>query len=75
MHLEYNNDTRDALKDMVLDLKSTFKKYNRSTRRQAWDALLSRHGVDQVEKLINNPNQPVIGIPRMRFRDWMEENG
>jgi hypothetical protein len=66
------NDVRDALTDMIFGLKDTFKKYTRSTRRQAWNSLMSHAGKEQVEKLIMSPTRPVRGIAKLRFKEWIE---
>ncbi len=69
-----SNDNRDAIEDIIFGLKKTFKNYNRSTRRQAWEAVLSAKGRKQVDKLINNPDQPITGLPKLRFKEWFDQN-
>lgn len=69
---KFSNDSRDALKDMLYSLKGIFKQYTRPTRRSAWHDLTdTKSGKQQVEKLLTNPDQPIVGIPRLRFKEWL----
>lgn len=66
------NDPRDALTDMVKGLTSTFKQYDMTARRKAWQALTSAAGKAQVEKLITSPGRPVVGLSRLlSFKEWL----
>ncbi len=67
-----SSDPRDALGDLFSCLKGTFKRYDRSARRKAWEALTSGNGKSEVGKLINNPGHVVTGVPRfLKFKEWL----
>ena len=69
------SDPRDALKDMVNSLASTFKRYDRTARTKAWKSLSSSGGKQYVDKLLNSPTRPIVGVERLlRFKEWFEEN-
>ncbi len=69
-----SSDSRDALKDMVRGLASTFKQYDRRARHKAWDSLTSSGGKQFVGKLLNSPNRPIVGVERLlRFKEWYYE--
>jgi hypothetical protein len=66
------NDARDALASLFSCVQSTFKRYDRSSRRQAWNALITGKGKEEVNKLLNSPTHQVIGIPRLlKFKEWL----
>lgn len=70
-----STDPRDALSDLFRSIQSTFNKYNRTARKQAWDGLVSTKGRDQINKLLNSPTHQVTGIPSiLRFKEWFEKN-
>lgn len=66
------SDPRDALEDIVSDLKKTFKRYDRTARRKAWDSLSKPRGKELVRGLLLNPERPVVGLPRLlSFKEWL----
>jgi hypothetical protein len=66
-----SSDPRDALADLLGCVKSTFKKYDRTARRKAWDALQQGKGHEKVKKLINNPDQQINNSATfLRFKEW-----
>ena len=68
-------DARKATSELIGDIRGVFKKYTRSARRKSWDALTSSGGKSVVNKLINDPRAPVVGIPRLlKFKEWMEKS-
>ena len=67
------NDPRDALHDIVHNLKSIFGRYDRTARRKAWKAIEKPAGERLLKNLIMNPKRPVVGIPRLlSFKEWLE---
>lgn len=70
-----STNPRDALTDLFRGIQSTFGKYNRTARKQAWDGLVSTKGREQVNKLLNSPTHQVTGIPNLlKFKEWLETN-
>lgn len=65
-------DPRLALTDILYGLKGIFKNYSRSARKEAWRGVQSAKGKAQIEKLLNNPDHPLVGIPRiLDFKEWI----
>jgi hypothetical protein len=61
---------RDAIENIVRNLRKSFKDMTLQTRRKAWKSVRSDNGEKQVKKLIVNPNrqiQPLI----MSFKEWI----
>lgn len=70
-----SSDPRDALSDLFGCIKGTFKRYDRTARRKAWQAVTSGKGASEVKKLIDNPGQQVTGIPTfLKFKEWVRLN-
>jgi hypothetical protein len=68
------SDPRDALSDIVHNLKSTFGRYNRTARRKAWDALEKPAGKKVVRDLVMNPKRPILGLPKLlSFKEWLDQ--
>lgn len=69
-----NSDARKTLQELVDDIKRVFKKYSRTARERAWDALTSSRGKKEIDQLIKNPSKNVYGVNRwLSFKDWVEE--
>lgn len=67
-----SNDSRDALSNMISCLRSTFKKYDRSTRKKAWKALQNHKEIDE---LLDSPSRPITGTARwLNFKEWLLKN-
>lgn len=67
------SDPRDALSDIVYNLKSIFGRYDRTARRKAWDALEKPAGQKLVRGLVTNPERPIVGLPKLlSFKEWLE---
>jgi hypothetical protein len=70
-----SSDPRDALKDMVHSLASTFKRYDRRARTKAWNSLSSSGGKQYVSKLLNSPSRPIVGVERLlKFKEWFYDH-
>jgi len=61
-----SSDARDALVDIVNSIRTIFKKYDRPSRKRAWHSLQVGQGKSHIEKIINSPSMPVVGI-----RTWL----
>lgn len=61
---------QNATVDMASALKDVFKKYTRQTRAKAWSKLTSRQGMDEVEKIIQDPNRPLSQFRKLNFAEW-----
>jgi hypothetical protein len=67
------SDPRDTLKEILFSLKGIFGRYTRSARKEAWRGLESAKGKAEVNKLLNNPNHPIVGVPRiLDFKEWLQ---
>lgn len=67
-------DPRLAAKDILQNLKSIFGQYSRSARKEAWRGIQSPKGKNEIEKLLNNPSHPIVGVPRiLDFHEWLKE--
>ena len=67
-----SSDPRKATKDLLNDIKKTFKKYTRGAREKAWGAVTSKNGNHLVNRLARDPGTPVVGIPRLlSFKEWI----
>jgi hypothetical protein len=68
-----NSDAREALTDMVLSLRSIFKKYDRGARKKAWKSLQIGQGKHEINQLLDSPSKPLVGIQKwLTFREWIE---
>jgi hypothetical protein len=61
---------QNATVDMASALKDVFKKYTRQTRSKAWSKLTSRQGMDEVEKILQDPNRPLSQFRKLNFAEW-----
>lgn len=65
-------DPREALKEILFSLKGIFGRYSRSARKEAWKGVESAKGKAEINKLLNNPNHPIVGVPRiLDFKEWI----
>jgi hypothetical protein len=74
------NDARDALHDIMFGLKAVFARYDRSTRKRAWDATQKPEGKRMIDSLLTNPSHQIIGLPRLLsgekgFKEWFKAQG
>jgi hypothetical protein len=66
------SDPRDALSDIVHCLATVFKKYDRKARKTAWKSLNSTEGEKLIEKILDSPTRPIIGLPKLlKFKEWL----
>jgi hypothetical protein len=70
-----SSNLRQAQVDMASALKDVFKKYVRSTRKKAWDAITSKKGHEEMDKLITQPSRPISRFRALNFREWMGPYG
>lgn len=67
-----SSDPRDALHDIVHCLKGVFKQYDRAARKKAWKSLQTSKGSQEINQLLDSPNRPVTGLPRLlSFKEWL----
>jgi hypothetical protein len=67
------SDPRQAISDMVYDLRDIFKKYSHPARKKAWDSLQQGEGKRHMKGLIENPNKPIVGVFQwLSFKEWLE---
>ncbi len=73
---DQNSDARRAIKELAGGIQSVFKRYSKTARRSAWEGLTHGGGAELINKLIQSPSKPLVGVERfLRFREWMESNG
>lgn len=44
-----------GLQDLAEALRSVFKKYAKNTRKEIWQKLTTKKGMEQVNRIINDP--------------------
>lgn len=70
-----SSDARNALEDIFKSLQGIFKHYNRSARKNAWQATISTQGKNEVDKLINSPTRQLVGIRKLlSFKEWFNHS-
>lgn len=69
------NDARPAIKDLIDAIRSVFKKYTRETREKSWkNGIQSADGKNTIDKLIKNPNVPIIAPYKLlKFKEFVEQ--
>lgn len=69
------SDPRQAISDMVFSLRDVFKKYDRHSRKKAWNSLQNGDGKRHMGELIDNPGKPIVGVYKwLSFKEWIEED-
>ncbi len=69
-----SSDSRDALSNIFSSLKGVFQRYDRSTRKKAWNATQTAKGKQEINQLLDSPNRPVTGLPKLlKFKEWMKD--
>jgi hypothetical protein len=69
-----SSNLRQAQVDMASVLRDVFKKYVRSTRKQAWDAITSKKGQEEMDKLLTQPSRPISRFRALNFREWLKND-
>lgn len=68
---ESSSDPRDALSSLLGCIQGTFKRYDRAARKKAWEALGKGKGKEEINRLLNNPNSQITGVPTfLKFKEW-----
>ena len=67
------NDARPAVTDLISAIRGVFTQYTRETRDKAWHkGIESVDGKNAINKLIKNPNVPIVGQYRfLKFKEWL----
>lgn len=70
------SNKRDAIEDLIKNLRKSFKDMSYPTRKKAWKAVTSEKGKKEIDKIIVNPNRQVdsLLIKRFSFREWIKSN-
>ena len=67
-----STDARDAVNDLLYSIKGIFGRYSRSARKEGWAGVQSPKGRTIINKLLNNPDAPLIGLSRLvDFKKWI----
>jgi hypothetical protein len=60
---------------MAKALQGVFKQYTRHARKEGFRDLISKKGIDNLEKMVVNPNRPLSAFRQLSFREWLEDHG
>lgn len=70
------SNKRDAIADLIKNLRSSFKNMSLPTRKKAWEAMTSEKGKKEIKKIIANPNRQIdsLLIQNFSFKEWIDSN-
>lgn len=63
---------KQAAQDMVKALTTVFKNYPLTTRRRAWNGLMTDKGHKTLYDLLLHPNKPLNRIKTFSFKEWIQ---
>ncbi len=71
------SNKRDAIEDIVKNLRSSFKDMSYPTRKEVWKAITSEKGKKEINKIIVNPNRQIdsLLIKNFSFKEWINKTG
>lgn len=68
------SNARTAAVDFVDKLRTAFKKYTLTTRERAWNGVTSSKGLEEIDKLLRNPDRSLNTIKNLNFKEWLENS-
>ena len=65
---------RDAMMDMVQELKKVFHRHSLYSRTDAWKRITSGKGEKLIKNLLQHPDYSTVQFRALTFKEWTETN-